>query len=85
MRDFNFRKTARRNDFTLIFGGAGKRRSLKNFLVVVKGRVIQQFDMQRTRRANVGWRNKKWNAIHKFKMFMFWGMKKRKTTSRFRR
>ena len=84
MRLLNFKKTVMRNDYTKIFGGIGKRRTVKDFMPK-RTHKIKQSKMQCTRRSNVGWRNKQFSLVHKFKMFVNWGMKKRKPVSRFRR
>jgi len=56
-RFFNFKKRIKRNDFTSVFGGVGKRRSLMHY-VIKPQRLILRFKMQQVRRAHQGRRNK---------------------------
>jgi hypothetical protein len=57
LKRFNFRKRIKRNDFTSVFGGVGRRRSLMNY-VIKPQRLILRFKMQQVRRAHQGRRNK---------------------------
>ena len=71
-----------RNDFTTIFGGAGRRRSVKDFFNIKK--VIKaRFKMQKIRRAHQGWRNKVFGTIQALKIRLMYG--RRKPTPQFRR
>jgi len=56
-RLFNFKKRIKRNDFTSVFGGVGKRRSLMHY-VIKPQRLILRFKMQQVRRAHQGRCNK---------------------------
>lgn len=89
MRQFNFRKTIRRNDFTNVFGGAGKRRVIPDFAPerIEVSRTKKISKIARTRRANLGKNNKRFGKIHRFKMFVKYGkcIRKLKPISRFRR
>jgi hypothetical protein len=57
LKQFNFRKRIKRNDFTSVFGGIGRRRSLMNYIIKPQ-RLILRFKMQQVRRAHQGKRNK---------------------------
>jgi hypothetical protein len=59
MKRFNFRKRIKRNDFTSVFGGFGRRRTLLHF--VGKKRFLTRWRktmMAQIRRAHQGRRNK---------------------------
>lgn len=62
MRDFSFRKTTKRNDFTIVFGGVGRRRKLL-FDHRRKKWAPLRFKIQKIRRAHQGWRNKVYGSI----------------------
>lgn len=74
MKNFNFRKTVMRNDFTTIFGGFGRRRNViikKNTL-----RCVKRAKMQKVRRAHQGWRNKTFGTINALKVRRLFGRRK---------
>ena len=56
-RFFNFKKRIKRNDFTSVFGGVGRRRSLTHYAIKPQ-RPILRFKMQQVRRAHQGYRNR---------------------------
>ena len=59
MKRFNFRKRIKRNDFTSVFGGVGRRRTLLHFVGKKRFRMRwRRFKMQQVRRAHQGRRNK---------------------------
>ena len=80
MRQFNFRKTTRRNHFTKIFGGAGRRRSCGKTIIVVP---CKRFKMQKIRRAHQGWRNRVFGTIEALNIRIAFG--RRKPAKQFRR
>ena len=79
---FQFRKTVLRNDFTKMFGGAGGRRTIKDFFSKPK-RIKVRFKMQTIRRAHQGWRNKKFGSLTALKIRLMYG--RRPPTPQFRR
>lgn len=85
MKSFNFRKTIMRNDFTIIFNrGAGKRRGILSYMPKFKqAPVIKKTKLQKTRRANQGWRNRVFGTIHALKIRLRYG--RRKPVAQFRR
>jgi len=92
MKNFRFRKTIKRNNFTKIFGGVGQRRFVSTY---VKGgrmeRILERLcfnkiphtKMQKTRRAHQGWRNKIFGSIQALKIRLKYG--RRKSVTQFRR
>ena len=71
-----------RNDFTTIFGGVGRRRTIKDFFNTKK--VIKEvFKMSKIRRAHQGWRNKTFGTLNALKIRLIYG--RRKPTAQFRR
>jgi ATP-dependent Zn protease len=71
-----------RNDFTTIFGGVGRRRTIKDFFNTKK--VIKEvFKIQKIRRAHQGWRNKTFGTLNALKIRLIYG--RRKPTAQFRR
>jgi hypothetical protein len=79
---FNFKKYIKRNDFTIVFGGFGKRRFLKDF-VSKPNRLVLRFKIQKIRRAKQGWRNKVFGMIHALRIRKTYG--RRKPIGSFRR
>jgi hypothetical protein len=82
MKRFNFRKRVKRNDFTKVFGGFGKRRTLKDFVIKEK-RIIKRFMMPQIRRAHQGRRNKVFGSVTMLRIRRAYGI--RKSLSHFRR
>jgi hypothetical protein len=76
MRNYGFKKTTLRNDFTAIFGGVGKRRVI---FVNPKGKAnpFKRTRMQMHRRAAQGWRNKAFGRLTALKMLIKYGFKSR--------
>jgi Holliday junction resolvase RusA-like endonuclease len=77
---FSFKKTVGRNDFTLIFGRVGKRRTV----FFDKGRKPNHYKrtrMQKYRRAAQGWRNQTYGRLVALKMLIKYG--KQQPTRRF--
>ena len=84
MKKFNFRKFIRRNDFTSIFGGVGKRRTLLHFVGKKRFRLRWiRFKMVQIRRAHQGWQNKTFGSMHALKIRRAYG--RRKPIAQFRR
>jgi hypothetical protein len=81
MKKFNRRKIIKRNSFTAVFGGFGKRRPMRNRLL--KLRVIQRNKMQMIRRAHQGFRNQIFGRVNAIKMRIAFGRKNK--ISQFRR
>jgi hypothetical protein len=81
VKQFNFRKRVMRNDFTTVFGGIGRRRSIKDFVNKPK-RIKLRFKMQQVRRAHQGRRNKVFGSIHALRIRRMYG--RRKPVSNFR-
>jgi len=81
VKHFNFRRTVMRNDFTTVFGGIGRRRTV--FTRKTKHRPVTRTKMQMTRRAHQGWRNKVFGSIQALKIRLQYG--RRKPTPQFRR
>jgi hypothetical protein len=83
MKQFNFRKWIRRNDFTSIFGGVGRRRTLLHFAGKKRFRLRWiRFKMVQVRRAHQGWQNKTFGSLYALKTRRTYG--RRKTPSNFR-
>ena len=82
MKQLNFRKTIMRNDFTTIFGGVGRRRTIKDFVNKPK-RIKLRFKMQATRRAHQGHRNEIFGTINALRIRKIYG--RRKPVAQFRR
>ena len=84
MKRFNFRKRIMRNDFTLVFGGFGKRRTLLHFAGKKRFRMRWlRFKMQQIRRAHRGHRNKIFGMIQALRIRRAYG--RRKPIGSFRR
>jgi len=79
---FRFRKTAARNGWTKIFGGIGRRRSIKDFFST-KAPVKKRFNMQMVRRSHQGHRNKVFGSLNALKIRLQFG--RMPTISDFRR
>lgn len=77
---FKFRRTVMRNNFTRLFGGVGKRRTVH---VRKWNLVTRRFKMQKIRRAHQGHRNKIFGSIQALKIRLQYG--RRPTTPQFRR
>ena len=71
-----------RNDFTSVFGGVGKRRSLMNYIIKPQ-RLILRFKMQQVRRAHQGHRNEIFGTINALRIRKMYG--RRKPVAQFRR
>ena len=83
MKEFNFRKYIKRNDFTSIFGGVGKRRTLLHFAGKKRFRLRWiRFKMVQIRRAHQGWQNKTFGSLYALKTRLNYG--RRKSPSNFR-
>ena len=77
MNNFHFRKTTRRNAFTKVFGGIGRRRvvaSLHHPKRIFRKR--ERFWMQMIRRARSGARNQVWGSITALQMRRKYGRRK---------
>jgi hypothetical protein len=84
MKKFNFRKWIKRNDFTVVFGGFGKRRTLLDFVSKKRFRLRWiKFKMVQIRRAHQGRKNKVFGSIHALKIRRAYG--RRKPIAQFRR
>ena len=84
MKQFNFRKLTKRNDFTTVFGGIGRRRTLLQFVNKKRFRLRWiRFKIQQIRRAHQGWRNRTFGSIHALKIRRAYG--RRKPIAQFRR
>jgi hypothetical protein len=70
----------KRNDFTKIFGGIGRRKSIKN---QIKKKTVARSKMQKIRRAHQGWRNKIFGSLQALKIRLQYG--RRKPIPQFRR
>ena len=78
---FRFKKTTLRNDFTVVFGGVGERRTI--FIDrEYRPNDHKRTRMQKIRRAAQGWRNKTYGRFIALKMMLRYG--KRKPARRFR-
>jgi hypothetical protein len=79
MKAFNFRKRIKLNDFTAIFGGAGRRRTLvtRQF----KNRLVLRFTMKQIRRAHQGRKNKTFGMIQSLRIRRTYG--RRQPTRKF--
>ena len=83
MKQFNFRKWIKRNDFTIIFGGVGKRRTVLHFADKKRFRLRWiRFKMVQIRRAHQGWQNKTFGSLYALKTRLKYG--RRKFPSNFR-
>jgi hypothetical protein len=77
MKKFNFRKWIKRNDFTNIFGGVGKRRTLLHFAGKKRFRLRWiRFKIVKTRRAHQGWQNKTFGSLYSLKTRIKYGRRK---------
>jgi hypothetical protein len=84
MKRFNFRKYIKRNDFTVVFGGIGKRRILKDFAHKKSFRLLWiRFKMVQIRRAHQGRKNKVFGSIHSLRIRRAYG--RRSVIGQFRR
>jgi hypothetical protein len=82
LKRFNFRKRIKRNDFTGVFGGFGRRRTLKDFVAKTK-RLVLRFMITQIRRAHQGRRNKTFGSINALRIRKKYG--RRKPIGSFRR
>jgi hypothetical protein len=82
MKDFTFRKTTKRNNFTIVFGGVGKRRRLFSNYRRKKWAPLR-FKMQKIRRAHQGYRNQVYGSISALLFRKEYG--RRKPIAQFRR
>jgi len=74
MKKFSFRKFIKRNDFTNIFGGVGKRRTLLQYAGKKRFRLRWiRFKMVQIRRAHQGWQNRTFGSIHALKIRRAYG------------
>ena len=84
MKRFNFRKFIKRNDFTIVFGGFGKRRTLLHFVGKKRFRMRWiRFKMVQIRRAHQGRKNKVFGSMHSLRIRRTYG--RRKPIPQFRR
>ena len=84
MRLLNFRKTTARNQFTTIFGGVGKRRTVLHFISGPKSKEPhKRTKLSKIRRTHQGWRNKKFGSILALQIRLKYG--RRKTIPQLRR
>ena len=84
MKRFNFRKWIKRNDFTTIFGGFGRRRTLTHFASKKRFRMRWiRFKMVQIRRAHQGRKNKVFGSMHALRIRRTYG--RRKPLAQFRR
>jgi hypothetical protein len=86
MKRFSFRKTIRRNTFTQVFKGFGKRRLVtdyKHMKVVCRNPRAKRTSIQKIRRASQGFRNKIFGRLNALKMRLMFG--RHKATPQFRR
>jgi hypothetical protein len=84
MKRFNFRKRIMRNDFTSVFGGFGRRRTLLHFAGKKRFRLRWiRFKMVQIRRAHQGHRNKTFGMIQALRIRRTYG--RRKPIGQFRR
>lgn len=81
MKKFNRRKTIKRNSFTAVFGGFGKRRPLVTRQI--KFHLVTRSKMQMIRRAHQGFRNKIFGRVNAIKMMLVFGRKRK--VAQFRR
>jgi hypothetical protein len=81
MKRFNRRKTIKRNSFTAVFGGFGKRRPL--LFRQLKLFFRKRSKMQMIRRAHQGFRNQIFGRVNAIKMRLAFGRKNK--VSQFRR
>jgi hypothetical protein len=81
MKRFNRRKFIKRNDFTSVFGGFGRRRILVTRQT--KKRLVTRFKMVQIRRAHQGHRNKTFGMAQALRIRRVYG--RRKPTALFRR
>jgi hypothetical protein len=84
MKKFNFRKVVKRNDFTIVFGGVGKRRTLLHFVSKKSFRKSWiRFKIIQIRRAHQGRKNKVFGSMHALRIRRAYG--RRKPLAQFRR
>ena len=84
MKRFNFRKHIMRNDFTGVFGGVGRRRTLLHFASKKRFRLRWiRFKMVQIRRAHQGRKNKVFGSMHALRIRRTYG--RRKPIAQFRR
>ena len=86
MTKFNFRKMIRRNPFTSVFGGYGRRRLVtdyKQMKITCRKPRQRRTLSQRIRRASQGFRNKIFGRLNALKIRLMLG--RHKKTSQFRR
>ena len=83
-KSFNFHKRVMRNDFTSVFGGFGRRRTLLHFAGKKRFRLRWiRFKMVQIRRAHQGRKNKVFGSIHALRIRRTYG--RRKPIGQFRR
>ena len=80
MLKFKFRRTVTRNNFTRLFGGVGRRRTV---FIQKWNLITKRFKMQKIRRAHQGWRNRVIGTIQALKIRLQYG--RRKSVPQFRR
>ena len=75
MKKFNRIKTIKRNSFTAVFGGFGKRRPLVTRQI--KYCLVKRFKMQMIRRAHQGFRNTIFGRVNAIKVRLAFGRYKK--------
>jgi len=75
VKKFNRRKTVKRNSFTAVFGGFGKRRPLRNRALKLLQK--RRTKMQMIRRAHQGFRNQIFGRVNAVKMMLAFGRKRK--------
>jgi len=81
MKSFNRRKFIKRNDFTSVFGGFGRRRTLVTRQKSIS--LVLRFKMVQIRRAHQGRRNKVFGTITALRIRKVYG--RHKSVSYFRK
>jgi len=77
MKNFNRRKTIKRNSFTAVFGGFGKRRPLASPYAIRPQQRKHRTRMQMIRRAHQGFRNQIFGRVNAIKMMLAFGRKRK--------
>jgi hypothetical protein len=83
LKKFNQRKTIKRNSFTAVFGGFGKRRRIYYVRKTIPYGLRKRTKMQMIRRAHQGFRNQIFGRVNAIKMRLAFGRKNK--VSQFRR
>jgi hypothetical protein len=83
LNKFRFRKTIVRNDFTTVFGGVGKRRTLLHFVSGKARYMPKRTKVQQIRRAHQGHCNRIFGTINALRIRRMYG--RRPPTPQFRR